>query len=159
MRLVEDTEKEHTDDGGFGWRFTVEDPRHNYPRAGRMALPQFRKRDKFALQSITNHMDNRDSTMKILRNMRSTGDSVRLYDIANELGKIRRAELGGKTRIQAMADFLENYSIDESGDEHTKFFQRIVKDDSNRATIVFFAHPLSFNITKGNCDVVQIDAT
>jgi hypothetical protein len=104
-------------------------------------------------------MDNRDSAMKILRSMLSTGATIRRYDIANEMGKNRRAELGGKTRIQAVADYLQVYSTDDSDNEYTKFYQFITQDEHNRARILFFSHPLSFDLIKANPDVVQIDAT
>ncbi|CAA9967176.1 MULE transposase domain protein [Pyrenophora teres f. maculata] len=159
LKPVQDEEKGYTEDGGVGWLFEEQDPRHNHAPAGVLALPQFRKRDTFALLRIQNAMNNRDSTQKILRNMLGTGDNVRHYDIANELAKYRRAELGGRTRIQALIEFLEDYSTDSSGNKGTKFYQVVTKDEYNNANIVFFSHPLAFNIIKCNLDVVQIDAT
>ena len=150
---------EESVDEGPGWRYNVEDPRHNHDRAGKLALPHHRKRDKVALLRIKNAMDNRDSAMKILRSMLSTGATIRRYDIANEMGKIRLKELGGRTRIQAVAEFLQVYSTNDSDNEYTKFYQFITQDEYNRARILFFSHPLSFDLIKANPDVVQIDAT
>jgi hypothetical protein len=142
-----------------GWQFTTEEPRHNHPASGELALPQFRKRNEYAIQRIKLSMDNRDSAIKILRNMRLSGDNIRLSGVSNELSKLRRDELGGRTRIEALVDFLEEYSYDNSGLEGTKFYSNITKDGNNQARIVFFSHPQSFHLVKCNPDVIQIDAT
>jgi len=147
------------DEGASGWQFTVEDPRHNHPESGEQGLPQFRKREKPVLERIKSGKSNGDSAMRILRNLRGTGDNVRLKDVSNELAKLRQEELGGRTRIQALVEFLRDYSFDDSGDTGSKFYQEITQDEEGRASIVFFSHPRSFKITKCNPDVVQIDAT
>ncbi|CAA9959567.1 hypothetical protein PTMSG1_02984 [Pyrenophora teres f. maculata] len=142
-----------------GWSFEVQDPRHNHPLVGKFALPQFRKRDEQSLRRIETHLNNRDSAMKTLRNLRGTGENLRRYDVSNEMAKLRRAELGGRTRIEALAKFLQTYSTDDSGSDESKFYQHMTQDEHGRARIVFFSHPLAFSLIKSNPDVVQIDAT
>ncbi|KAI0569087.1 hypothetical protein Alg130_11793, partial [Pyrenophora tritici-repentis] len=115
--------------GASGWQFTTEDGRHNHPAAGVLALPQFRKRDEALLERIKGAKSNRDSAMKILRKERSAGANITRSDVSNELAKLRREELGGRTRIQALAEFLSTYSCDDSGNEDTKFWHKITQDD------------------------------
>ena len=88
---------------GAGWSYKVEDPRHNHDRAGKLALPHYQKRDIAALQHIKSAIDNRDSAMKILRSMLSTGATIRRYDIANEMGKNRRADTVAKKQVDLLA--------------------------------------------------------
>ena len=73
--------------------------------------------------------------------MRLSSDNIRLLDVSNELSKLRRDELGGRTRIEALVDFLEEYSYNNSGLKGTKFYSNITKDSNNQARIVFFSHP------------------
>ncbi|KAF1829784.1 hypothetical protein BDW02DRAFT_573638 [Decorospora gaudefroyi] len=77
------------DEGASGWQFTVEDPRHNHPEAREQGLPQFRKREKPVLERIKSGKSNRDSAIKILRNIRGTGENVQLKDVSNKLAKLR----------------------------------------------------------------------
>jgi hypothetical protein len=137
----------------------VEDPRHNHDRAGKLALPHHRKRDKVSLLRIKNTMDNRNSAMKILQSLLSTGATIWRYNTANEMGNMRLKKLGGRTRIQAVAEFLQVYSTNNSNNKYTKFYQFITQDESNRARILFFSHPLLFDLIKANPDVIRIDAT
>ncbi|PZD22226.1 hypothetical protein A1F96_11329, partial [Pyrenophora tritici-repentis] len=134
--------------GASGWQFTTEDGRHNHPAAGVLALPQFRKRDEALLERIKGAKSNRDSAMKILRKERSAGANIIRSDVSNELAKLRCEELGGRTRIQALAEFLSTYSCDDSGNEDTKFWHKITQDDQGRARIIFFAHPRAFELIK-----------
>ncbi|EFQ92233.1 hypothetical protein PTT_10678 [Pyrenophora teres f. teres 0-1] len=142
-----------------GWSFEVQDPRHNHPLVSKFTLPQFRKRDEQSLRQIETYLNNQDSAMKTLRNLRGTGENLRRYNVSNEMAKLRRAELGGRTRIEALAKFLQTYSTDDSGSDKSKFYQHITQDEHRRAQIVFFSHPLAFSLIKSNPDVVQIDAT
>jgi hypothetical protein len=111
--------------GASGWQFNTEDGRHNHPAAGVLALPQFRKRDEPLLDRIKGAKSNRDSAMVIFRREQLLGTNITRSDVSNELAKQRREELGGRTRIQALADFLLTYSYDDSGNEDTKFWHRI----------------------------------
>ncbi|KAA8621044.1 MULE transposase domain-containing protein [Pyrenophora tritici-repentis] len=128
--------------GASGWQFTTEDGRHNHPAAGVLALPQFRKRDEALLERIKGAKSNRDSAMKILRKERSAGANIIRSDVSNELAKLRCEELGGRTRIQALAEFLSTYSCDDSGNEDTKFWHKITQDDQGRAQVVQYLKEL-----------------
>jgi hypothetical protein len=143
----------------FGWKVVVKDPRHNHMPSGPLGLPHFRQRDEVVGLRIKNGLDQRDSAMKILQGLQSSGQDIRLHDVHNELAKIRREELGGKTRIQALISFLDTYSSDGSDSEESKYFYRYETDSQDRVWTLFFAHPESFDLIRANPDVVQIDCT
>ena len=107
--------------GATGWQFTTQDRRHNHPAAGVLALPQFRKRDEPLLDCIKGAKSNRDSAIVIFRREQLLGTNITRSDVSNKLAKQRREELSGRTRIQALANFLLTYSYNNSGNEDTKF--------------------------------------
>jgi hemerythrin-like domain-containing protein len=63
--------------------------------------------------------------------MRLSSDNIRLLDVLNELSKLRRNKLSGRTRIKALIDFLKEYSYNDSSLKGTKFYLNITKDTNS----------------------------
>ena len=84
---------------------------------------------------------------------------LRLYDINNEVAKLRRFNLAGQTPIKALLTFLDDFEITEENSEKLKYFVRVKYDSDNCVQNLFFAHPDCFKIIKENPDCVQINAT
>lgn len=99
------------------------------------------------------------TALKIFTHLLNSNTNVRLHDIKNEVVKLQRAELGGRSLIVALMDHLNNYANEDEGGENVRYFVRADYDSDNRVRNLFLAHPDSLKIIKENPDVIQIDAT
>ncbi|KAF1940153.1 hypothetical protein EJ02DRAFT_299479, partial [Clathrospora elynae] len=101
----------NTEIAEYGWRLTVEVPHHNHNRAiGRAAFAQNRKRDAALLCRIKAMYLQHDTASKMLNTFLAesvTSTNLKLYDINNEVQKLRRFDLAGQTEIEALLSFLE----------------------------------------------------
>jgi hypothetical protein len=152
-----------TETAEYGWRLTIEVPHHNHNRAiRRAAFTQNRKRDAALLRRIEAMYLQHDTASKMLNTFLAesvTGTNLKLYDINNEVQKLRRFDLAGQTEIKALLSFLEAPHMDEQEGAAVKYFMRVQYDDDYRVRNLFFVHPNCFKMIKENPDSVQIDAT
>jgi hypothetical protein len=95
-----------------------------------------------------------DSSVYILEGLLAGGAAIQLRDIKDEITKLRRGGLAGRSLIEALLHFLENF---EDG-EGNKYFTKAQFNAAGNLRNQFIAHPICFELVKANPDVVQIDA-
>ncbi|KAF1938920.1 hypothetical protein EJ02DRAFT_313246, partial [Clathrospora elynae] len=97
----------------FGWSFSVTVPHHNHNRAvGRAAFAQNRKRNEYLLRRIESMYQQHDTASEMLNTLLAESGNntqLRLYDIKNEVAKLRRFDLAGQTPIEALLTFLDDF--------------------------------------------------
>jgi hypothetical protein len=96
-----------------------------------------------------------DSSVYILEGLLAGDAAIQLRDIKNEIAKLRRSELAGRSLIEALLHFLENF---EDG-EGNKYFTKVQFNAAGNLRNPFIAHPVCFELVESNPVVVQIDAT
>lgn len=142
------------------WTFTVDVPHHNHDRVvGGNALFHHRGRRPDTPARIANMWRQHAPASSITTSLLLDGENISISDVRNEIARLRREELSGRTMIEAFVHHLEHFSSDESGDPETKYWCKIEYSSDGHVQNVFFAHPDSFKIIKANPDVIQIDAT
>ncbi|KAF1946377.1 hypothetical protein EJ02DRAFT_332044, partial [Clathrospora elynae] len=57
-----------------------------------------------------------DTAARILNNLLATGIVLTNHDVQNEIQKLRLKELGGRSMVEAMLDFLDKHKeVEEDG--------------------------------------------
>jgi hypothetical protein len=139
-----------------GWLLTVTNPLHNHPAIGNpLGVPHFRKLDKQSIQIIKYGMQIGCPSAEMLKELLNLGKNCTLKDINNLRQKYSWLELSGSSRIQAVLQYLEDYTNSEG----EKYFYCIKMDEGNRVNTLFFAYPLMDDVVKANCEVLLIDCT
>jgi hypothetical protein len=127
------------------WRGRMKVEFHNHDPSDQVtSYPSHRKRalegNEEAQATILRLLDRRAPAAIIKAELKAMGVHVRRTDIYNIRSRIRGTQLGGTTSIQWLANTLKERA----------FFVRIdtAKDNENRVTRLFFAHPKSIELFK-----------
>ncbi|KAF1935818.1 hypothetical protein EJ02DRAFT_305234, partial [Clathrospora elynae] len=100
------------DTAEYGWSFTITVPHHNHNRAvGMGAFPQQRIRDEYMKRRIKSMYEQNDTASKILNHLIATQlyKNLKLSDVKNEMYKLVRMDLAGRSLIEALIDLLEKF--------------------------------------------------
>ena len=66
----------------------------------------------------------------------------------------------GRTPVQALLHELKEYRLDSAeSKEIQRYYYKATKDNQDRLHTLFFAHPKSIEILKGNYDIILLDCT
>jgi hypothetical protein len=144
----------------YGWSFEILVPHHNHNRAmGIGTFPQQRMRDEALKIRIKSMYEQNNTASKILNHLLATQSNLRLSDVKNELNKLVRDDLAGRSMIEALIDLLKTFEVAEGGGDGSKYWYKVDYDDMGHVRNLFWAHPDSYQMTKENPDIMQIDAT
>ncbi|KAF2033471.1 hypothetical protein EK21DRAFT_58533 [Setomelanomma holmii] len=109
----------------YGYFLTVTVPHHNHLRApDKLAYFQALQRDKDTLRLIQNNYEQNKTARSILATLLSLGENVKIADVKNEVQKLRRDELAGRTHIEALVHFIEEHE----DEENQKYFTKVDYD-------------------------------
>jgi hypothetical protein len=139
------------------WKAFIKEEHHNHdPSSESTSHPSHRRAGIATLPESSKQMVDtlrlRNTPVSTVRaQLGDMGVKVTSKDLYNMKQRARNAELGGLTAVQWLYDTLQEL----------RWFCRFDTDPNvpNRVTRIFFAHPGSVQLLKGNPDVILLDCT
>lgn len=150
--------KRYDEDMEVYWEYSELCTDHNHPHeVNRLALPQFRQLDQDYKDRVAVAARLRRPVKEVLKEFLEEGVNTCFDDVSNLMAKARKRELGGKTKVEALLNYLDDYQLGQ--DKDTRYFVRKEFDKWHRLRTLFFAHPESFEVIRANPDVIMLDCT
>ena len=147
---------------GDWWIFNITVPEHTHPRSSsELGLPQLSKFDARTKSIIEAGTRAFDKPRQIIRQLDQLDLPAPRKMVTNYMEKVRRDELEGKSKVTALFEFLQDYTLNEETpeDPESKFWFRHTFDHAGRLHTLFWTHPALFEYIRATPEVIMLDCT